>query len=80
MGNIPCTPQTEVCVGPRAGLVNLGKPKILPTRIQTPDHPAHRTDTMLTMIPKLQPRTGHDGPGLADLLPGKKPCTHYTGG
>lgn len=60
---------------PRAGLVDLGMTKIVPIRIQTPDHPAHRTNTMPTMLPKLQPRTGLDSPGLADLPPGKKPCT-----
>jgi len=59
-------------VGPRVDLVDLGTTKILPTRIQNLDHPAHGIDAMLTMITKLQLGTGRDGPALADLPPWKE--------
>jgi hypothetical protein len=50
--------------------------------IQTLYHPASATDTILTVLSRLvkfHPRTGHKGLALADLLPGKKSCTHCMG-
>jgi hypothetical protein len=82
-GKEPQYPFIKSWMGSRAIQDVVEKRKILvPTRIQTLDHPTSGTrySDQATWLPKFQPTTGHEGLALAALPPGKKHCTHCTGG
>jgi hypothetical protein len=64
-------PQQRAWWAPEAVYLFRSREKsFLPTRTRTPYHPACGTDTILTMLPRLQKfnsRTGNEGPALAAL-------------
>jgi hypothetical protein len=71
----------ECWVCPQDSLGIVENRKIFRIRIRTPDHPSHRTDSILTMLPSLakcHPRTGHDVLPLTTLPLNGNPVYLYA--